>query len=221
MRPKTVITYGMPRSGTTFMDRWLRAADGFANYKLPETVSIHPCLNDRGLIDLYKLVHWPLFVRTVRNPVDIVKSTFVLRRIGKGEFNPVVFGHKILNNAVNEHNNTTAQNGITTLGIKPLIVYTVDYDRLGDPAYQSEVISYICKTVGTESDISRLQVWITENWGINPMRRGRLSSGMDAELPPCVSARAERMDKFNPGEIIPVDDDDDGRIYMRGAGASD
>ena len=84
---KIIISFGCPRSGTTFM--WMAtramAADTLV-LRIPETQKSHPVKSRSGLLDLVKALIFPsrsmhqvLLIRTVRHPLDIVESFLAAR----------------------------------------------------------------------------------------------------------------------------------------------
>lgn len=83
-----VFSYGSPRTGTTFMQYLLSAGEGYYYAKMNENHGLHPCQNRTGLKDLSQtLSHYNnrvVFVRTVRNPLDII-SSFRFARVWEAE----------------------------------------------------------------------------------------------------------------------------------------
>ena len=82
MSTPTVISFGCPRSGTTFMLHCLQALEPAATVlKLTESNRLHPAQRRLGLWDLARLYRGrPLvFVRTVRHPHDIAESFLAAR----------------------------------------------------------------------------------------------------------------------------------------------
>ena len=84
---KIIISFGCPRSGTTFMWTATRAlaADALV-LRIPETQKSHPVRSRSGLLDLVKALIFPsrsmhqvLLIRTVRHPLDIVESFLAAR----------------------------------------------------------------------------------------------------------------------------------------------
>ena len=73
-----VINYGCPRSGTSFVDNMLEAGTGYFHTKLREFDHLHPVNSDDGLWNLASVFskRFLLFVRIVRNPIDIFESWY-------------------------------------------------------------------------------------------------------------------------------------------------
>ncbi len=78
-----IISFGCPRSGTTFLARCLSPLLGVFAFHLPDGAKLHPSKSKEGLIQLDALFwnHRVVWVRIYRSPLDIVESFLALRQL--------------------------------------------------------------------------------------------------------------------------------------------
>lgn len=81
-KPTIVLSYGCPRSGTTAVAEMCRQLEGVSFQKWKEISPLHPGLCDNGMLNLSQVFCESrlIFVRSVRHPVEIVKSFYALRK---------------------------------------------------------------------------------------------------------------------------------------------
>ncbi len=81
---RIVFSYGCPRTGTTFMQKMIAQGKGYIPAYIREYDTMHPCNGSWGLFLLARCLKnsLPLFVRTIRNPIDIFESFYTVNHLG-------------------------------------------------------------------------------------------------------------------------------------------
>lgn len=109
-----IISFGCPRSGTTFLARCLSPLLGVFAFHLPDGAKLHPCKSQEGLIQLDALFwsHRAIFVRIYRSPLEIVESFLALRQLKPGIARAKDTDQRIVRWIMNEHVNVAGQRQI-------------------------------------------------------------------------------------------------------------
>jgi hypothetical protein len=81
-KPTIVLSYGCPRSGTSAVAAMCRQLEDISFQKWKEISPLHPALCDNGILELSQVFSECrlIFVRSVRHPMEIVKSFYALRK---------------------------------------------------------------------------------------------------------------------------------------------
>jgi len=192
MTKPTIISFGIPRSGTTLIKKWLEVipphiAEVIA---LRETHELHPVQCEDGLIHMRRAFDdGPiLFVYVTRNPVDIFKSFYAARKAVQ-EQHAEVIPTKMRDltgiaatpdKRIFEMIDAVQQNVFRQRDEVQMI--TVDYRTLLFPAIVSAVVDDITSVMRPEDreDMGTvLNYWMAEHYGKAPVRAGKLSHGWD------------------------------------------
>jgi len=194
-----IISFGIPRSGTTFIQEWLTPVKEWDYVKLGEANPLHPVqetsAGKSGLIGLRHLFrHRPvLFVYSERNELDIFRSFWAAKMIvenGLRERNPAwtkgIAGiaknvpDKVWRFIDNTRRNTDAQDGATPWGEELSVdILRINYDTLADDyiAHIATLAEYVPKKRRSYV-CNQLEVWFGKHWGKRPVREGRLSHAL-------------------------------------------
>lgn len=205
MIPPAIFTFGIPRSGTTFAQRWLMSLPPEMAHvvKIAEHSSLHPWNSDDGLISLRHLYadRPVLFVWIWREPENVFRSFHTAKYVKQT-------GHKeqietpmkgILGIAENSNKkvfrfidvitaNAEKQNG-ALIGKNIMVrILKVQYGKLGESNYQAEVSRNIALALKRKDEkIGReiLYRYLKNHYGKKPVREGALSHGLigKVELP--------------------------------------
>ena len=81
-RPVIVLTYGCLRSGTSIVAKMCQVLEGAAVQKFKDMSPLHPGKCDNGMLALSQVFSECrlIFVRSVRHPIEIVKSFYAMRQ---------------------------------------------------------------------------------------------------------------------------------------------
>ena len=181
---KYIFSFGCPRSGTTFIQKnILLKLKGVYYRKIPEWHGIHPCQSSDGLLSLNLLLDNILFIRTIRNPIDILESFYMFRQ---PKYKDHVFSKwidwEILNFIINEELNTRRQINHEHWRSK---IIKISYDRMKDKDYILPIIDNILKHIDNkDSEDFNRDILISgfESFGKEPARIGRLSEDFKKKL---------------------------------------
>ena len=197
MQKQTILfNYGCPRSGTTFVRDLIDQGKGSIPRKIVEYIMVHPCNADNGLIDLRRLFDGfnVVFLRSVRNPIDIFKSFYAARKIiaeteedfrwrNSLEGLANMSDKAIFRSIENERNNTEAQRH-KQVGKHKLNIIELDYDRLPDVKYRKEIVATIAEQLPDSDNNRKLMYrWMEDSYIKKPSRAGALSFKVEIELP--------------------------------------
>ena len=191
-----VINFGAPRSGTHFMEMVCResAYRYVFPVKLEEGRIFHPCRSRDGMLELARWFRLskPLFIRTVRHPLELVESFLALRDRGTFDGYAGVLAsftdERICQFINNESRNTARQR-----------------DQMRSPDWEHTGQKYVevrmdeLASEGVKLDLARrLGSWLDphkckrflDDYGRVPTTRGRLSEGMLGESRMTIHQRA-------------------------------
>jgi len=167
--------------------------------KIREGDILHPCNSDNGLVSLAQLYrdgYTVLFVRTVRDPVDIFESFYAVNYLHKkrlgGQHKPGMApllgkmtknmmentDEKIFEYVLNDHFHTEKQKNLYQPW--PFNLIEVGYKALHTEEGQREFISRLA-IAGEERQV-RIGRNMKDIWGVKPVREGRMSHGMTESL---------------------------------------
>jgi hypothetical protein len=156
VRTRLLIGFGCPRSGTTF----LRDVIGARGRRLREASPLHPIHSSDGLTSLLLAFQDVIFVRIVREPLEVAASLVALGRPELAEYDPVE--EDIASMIEAERRNVDAQRA--WLGDA---LFEVSYERLVDRRYRRRIAAAL--------DVS---LPVLDTFGSVPVRNGRLSAGL-------------------------------------------
>lgn len=197
---KVVVTFGCPRSGTTFME-YLFAGGSYLPIKLTEGNLLHPCKSDNGLYMIKVLFHKHkvLFIRSIRNPYEIYNSFRAARQdhysndgVGRNS------DERIFKFIHNESNNVLAQKHWFEKHKVEYDLIEVKYESLSTPAGQTEFLSKVGKFITNPTDKLMLSRKI-KTFGVKPVREGRLQHG---EVGQGFLSLPEKVDIYNNLEDV-------------------
>lgn len=181
MTKLAVVSFGCPRSGTTFLFSCLQSLPSAFVTKLPEWAGLHPCQSSTGLLQLADVVtsgRRLVLVRIKRNPMDIVESFLAARRPEFGDGGAGIARHtdrEIVAFVRTESTSLTKQRVL--IGEKRHVrLVEVKYEDLARPDGQAAFISRIRKATSLKGveDLKRA----LQTFGKKPVRKGRLSTGI-------------------------------------------
>ena len=185
MTPRTVVVnFGMPRSGTTLIQKMLEHGDGYFHFKLSENNPLHTCHSDKGLIQIARMFRRKrvIFVRTIRDMDGILASWQAGERMSQGHR----FSYQQLQAAwpVEEANFQSQIDELQRLrGDKhdPVACHfsQVQFDKLGDAKARDKFIRKIAKH--TEAEQTNYYAWsgyLADHWGTKPVNVGQLMEQM-------------------------------------------
>lgn len=183
-----IVSFGAPRSGTTFMRHCLKAMANVFVTKLPEGRVLHPCISPDGLIELsHWLQHENLtLVRTVRHPVEIAASFVALRRPELAAGTPNLAGKSddwIVERLRSESQNVAAQHEFLRSEYPHHRFIEISYEGLAVEAHREEFAATITKGVNRRKLREALATF-----GTKPVHQGRLSEGLGDVLTPAQRA---------------------------------
>jgi hypothetical protein len=187
-----VISFGCPRSGTTFIEAWLENRRAFLYQKLREGDMLHPCQSEDGLIRLAQLFRRQnlIFVRTKRSYREIIDSFFAARLPGAKNAKGIGANsnERIIKFIVDEELNYQKQKAeLATIREIPFRIVELNYNKMHDSPYQLETAMRIAKhlprniRLKTQEEIQR---WLILNFGKNPVREGKLSHKIKKQVAP-------------------------------------
>jgi len=193
-KPTVVLSYGCPRSGTSVVAAMCRGLEGVCYQKWKELSVLHPGKCDYGMLQLSQVFSECnlVFVRSVRHPIEIVKSFYALREglVPSTGTIHLTSDERILEWIEMESNNTAEQ-------IRRLRqdhpwreyethVVEAKYEVLSSEDRTSFVDELASLLPCGEINRQRLEEFLSTSWG-NKMasaRTGRLSAGVDVILRP-------------------------------------
>jgi hypothetical protein len=179
-----VFNFGAPRTGGTWMRCMLEKGVGYAARKLPELSPLHPCKSDKGLLGLMAAVGRPfLFVRTLRHPLEIVRSWYSLRTV---DAHPASIGHAadetILQMLVAERDNTASQMpAMAKVGWNQHVLI-VRYEDLDDPRLAPKILDAIARALPLPKENAlRFREYHRDTWRKVSVWQGRLELGIERD----------------------------------------
>jgi len=173
MKGTVILNYGCPRSGTTFIWFLLRAGTGYTYGKIGENDPCHPCNSGTGLLHIKKTFrdYNVVFIRTVRNPIQIFESFRHAHKTNDGEIGKKA-DIEIKRYIQNEERNTKEQAG-------KVRILTVKFDMLSNDSYVEKVMTTFKKHFpNAEHNTNILRKYIHKNFNHFPVRPGKLQSGV-------------------------------------------
>jgi len=200
-----IFAFGVPRSGTTLAERWIQSLPASAAHtsKLQEGSDLHPKNSDEGLKQLQHIYasRKVVFVWIQRTPIGIFQSLYAAKKIKEQnleEVNPAdMKGVRGIARKTPEvyfkyiddtYYNTKKQMGEPCVPGGPLVeVLPVQYERLGETAYQRDICRKLVRRAGLGANEQHiLERFLKEYYGKKPVRSGALSYGIrnKVELPP-------------------------------------
>ncbi len=188
MRHTTIVSFGCPRSGTTWLYRCLSALHGIVSLRIPDGAKLHPSKTPDGLISLAATLYDRdvVFVRIIRSPLDIVDSFLALRKLTPGAARANDTNERIVRWIVSEHVNMAMQR--RTL-IKPQelwgrhSVVELRYEDMasaeGREAFVNEIVPLL-----PDSAVNRVRLLgELETFGNRPYAIfGKLKAGLDGPV---------------------------------------
>jgi len=171
-----VISFGIPRSGTTLVERMFERGRGYYYQKMAEGVRMHPMQQPFYLTQVAGLFRRsPLaFVRTVRHPVDVAASWTIL--------DPGITVDRVIECFRRESENYWGQlpllGGLRRGGA--LVSAVIRFEDLGDPVARNRLFRSLTDVVPA----ANVGVWagfLDEVWNRRPVRDGRMARGLDGE----------------------------------------
>lgn len=186
-----VLTFGCPRSGTTYMAKSMECLNGVETQKLKEIARLHPCLSRDGLLRLSEVFCETrlVLVRTVRHPLDVVRSFYALRKIeergGVGRN-----GDQRIYHFIRSESESTNEQIQRIRYDKPWCLYDVHvieakYECLADPDARIGFIRDLCELLPNERENRQaLENHFKATFGKREAaaREGRLKSGTGVVL---------------------------------------
>lgn len=142
MKPtQLVLSYGCPRTGTTFMWKLLMQCVGIITVKISEHNIIHPALTDDGLFAINHLFksQYPLFVRTTRNPIEIFESIYLREAAGQRRIPDRVIYKWIRNESANTKHQFARKHGLRTITVRYESLFTDE----GRTQFLDELVAHL------------------------------------------------------------------------------
>jgi hypothetical protein len=177
-----IVSFGMPRSGTTLLEQMFLQGKGYFYHKLAEGNALHPMQSTNGLITLahaFRLAP-KLFVRTVRHPVDLIESRLCMSYDNLVEHLDSAKLKHWMDDIRRESNNYYTQLELfqsSSFDIRNLCMVMVYYEELGTEKGRKDFFNRLRDFLPDEkTNIEILQSFLETTWG-NPVRPGRLSRG--------------------------------------------
>ena len=183
-----VFSYGVPRSGGTFLKELLDQGQGYAHRKINEFGPLHPIASENGLLGLMSVVgkNKPIIVRILRHPLEIVESMYALRLpeagvggIAKAEDSEIMEWVRW------EHANTVAQKrAMEKVGWLERFV-EVRYHDFSDEGARDAFIGRLVDLL-PDPDFNRaaFRSFIESHWRRHSVRRGRMEMGITESVVP-------------------------------------
>ena len=182
-----VISFGCPRSGTTFLARCLSPLLGVFAFHLPDGGKLHPCKSREGLIQLDALFwsHRAIFVRIYRSPLDIVESFLALRELKPDIARARDSDQRIIRWITNEHANVAEQRPVLRTHQKnwePHHLVEVKYEALaGDKGRRAFAETLGALLPRRRANQQRLLDQL-ETFGDKPANLGKLKARMSGSV---------------------------------------
>lgn len=203
--PPVIIAFGVPRSGTTFVQRWIYALKPSVAHtiKLQEGCYLHPKNSDDGLKHLrhFYANRKVLFIWIQRNPIGVFQSLYAAKKTQAERLKEVIPADmKGVSGIAKkdapdyfEYIDRTFKNAQKQIG-KPCVadgptvdVLKVEFEKLGRKRYQKQICNAIAQKLSLPHHAEKtLFNFLKNNYNINPVRSGALSYGIrnQVELPP-------------------------------------
>ena len=172
-----VLNFGMPRSGTTYMQHVIRQGCGFLAVKLPERAPIHPVNSPTGLRDLCLSMPYTniVMVRTTRS-LDAIKASAA--HMGESD---QWWALRSLDEAhETEQANVDAQQQKGWPANASILSF--DYDSFGYDESVSALVNWLASRTGKDNAALNKERWnayIASTWMKVPVRPGRLSQRLE------------------------------------------
>jgi len=168
-----IITFGVPRSGTTLISNMFQQGSGYFYQKLAEGSRLHPIKSEIGLFDILVFLrenHVHL-VRTIRHPVDVASSWVILDKD--------ITIDKIIHSYRRESLSFWEQMPKLQAMDKRagFSVSMISYEGMGKVEDRNKIFRAIGKTVPKKNK----KVWnkyMEKVWNKHPVRAGRLSNAL-------------------------------------------
>jgi hypothetical protein len=170
---KFIITFGFPRSGTTFLTDVFGRGEGYINKWLTNGNPLHPMFSDTGLVSLKHLLGDVLFLRIIRNPIDILESWEAVRKYN--EEVPKMYTNEIFFRMIFDHDSFKKQRDkINCIELK--------YEDLGDALKSTMLINKINDFVGVDNTDVLEKLY--SEYKVKPVDKnhGKLSMGKENEI---------------------------------------
>jgi len=194
MVPKTVIiSFGCPRSGTTFLARCLSSLVGVFAFHFPDGAKLHPTKHNDGLIQLDALFwhHRTIWVRIVRHPLDIAESFLALRMVTPEGARAKDSDPQIVRWIVNEHKHVRVQRKLLQLqdpAWEPHHLIEVRYEDLAQAKGREAFAEELTALLPRRDANPKILLDELATFGVKPANMGKL--------------RAIRMDKLEKGPVM-------------------
>ena len=172
------LSFGCPRSGTTWMRKVCERMDKVLAWKLSENAPLHPCHSANGLLHLVESLHKRrlVMIRTVRNPLEIAESFAAARTKKLRSKTPGL----ARNSDWDVVNWIRSESDGYWLQAEDLDVIEVRYEDMGDPKKRDAVAVKVAKIIGTD-EAAHFRRGL-DTFGGSPARVGRLSEGIGRVL---------------------------------------
>jgi len=197
-----IFNYGCPRSGTTIMQAILQRLQGVYHHKIDENYRLHPC-QEGSLLDLAQIFSTTgdnvIFVRTIRNPIDIMESFYYARLWEKERFGdkvgPGIGGLSYLTDEdiktwiIYEDNYTSvlkkSMSNFKWNHRGRLRHIEIRYEDLHKEGGQNLFIASLCGEL-PDDDVNRANLYqaFKELWNKKPVREGKLSREYQGQIIP-------------------------------------
>jgi len=182
-----VVSFGCPRSGTTFLDRCLNALHDVAVLRIPDGSQLHPSKSAQGLIAVSGLLfnHHVVFVRIVRDPMAVVDSFLALRQIAPRAARARDSNARIVEWIVNERRNVPLQIPqllVARRGWGTRSFVEVRYEDLADEEARAQFVDELVATLPDPPlNCARLLAALAQ-YGREPVIGGKLREGIISEV---------------------------------------
>lgn len=194
-----VISFGAPRTGTTFFREVLAdSLDGVFVSKIPEQAPNHPAFHParswgawataaEGLVALSRWLQKEdvVFVRSVRHPMEIVRSLVAARKMGEENVGGIASNsdEDVVDWIRSESQNFARQAGWLASNPYGHRIVTVRYELLDGASRRKAFANEVCRGLpNAEENLDRLYRNLNQRWKTKPARPGRLSTGVEADL---------------------------------------
>jgi len=193
MAQTIIISFGCPRSGTTFLARCLSSLVGVFSFHLPDGAKLHPSKHKDGLIQLDALFwnHRTIWVRIVRHPMDIVESFLALRMVTPDAARAMDKDPQIVQWIVNEHKHVRVQRKLLKLqnpAWEPHHLIEVRYEVLAHPEGREAFAEELAALLPDHTENLQHLLGELATFSVKPANMGKL--------------RAIRMDKLKNGPVM-------------------
>lgn len=180
----TVVSFGCPRSGTTFLHHCLCGlSDGAASVlKLTESNGLHPAQSRTGLWELARLFRGNrlALVRIVRRPADIAESFLAARQAALRVSMP-----GLARNSDGDIARWVREESTSVMCQRPMVAeephvlfVEVRYESLADDRARRGLVADLGRTPIEDSAALDRVLERLRAFGTGPVRKGRLSEGL-------------------------------------------